>query len=109
MTWWLIRKPPPHAIAKPTRKIPRSPGVPPTSLTERLSLFMSGSIAIHDSLGNGEARRRKRIHPTLSETKILFSLGSYSSGFEADGMEKKVESVGDFLVETVQLREAVLL
>ena len=44
-----------------------------------------------------------------SETKILFWLHASSGGFEADGMEKEIESVADLLVETIELREAVLL
>src|SRR5271165_5438006 len=47
-----MRKPPMQAMAKPSRNIPSPPEVPPTSLIERLS--MSGSIALHVAVGNGE-------------------------------------------------------
>jgi hypothetical protein len=36
-------------------------------------------------------------------------LRAQSRGFEADGMEKKIESVDDLLVETIELRDTVLL
>src|SRR5260370_42345628 len=52
VTWWVMRKPPRHAMAKQSRNWPRPPEVPPTSLIERLS--MRDSIALRASAGNDE-------------------------------------------------------
>jgi hypothetical protein len=40
---------------------------------------------------------------------ILFSLHLESGGFEAHGLDKIIKSVDDALVESVELRETLLL
>jgi hypothetical protein len=70
-----------QAIAKPSRNWPRPPEVPPTSLTEWISI--GGRIALRAALGNGG-----RTLPLLSLAKLrgheasLLVLHSHISGLD---------------------------
>src|SRR6266567_5255882 len=55
VTWWVMRKPPRHAMAKPSRNWPSPPEVPPTSPREWFS--MRDNIALRSGWGNDEGAK----------------------------------------------------